>query len=805
MPTALSVKDTILSEAKAGNYQDILGIVSVIDNRSKQLGVSYKDVVSAKGQFSAYGKAMPSGVSKYGGLVDKAIAEVAAKGPVHDATFYATPAAVKGLPKGLSFVAKTAGHQYYSDPKGRSIATAQGYKTPDKTAMSPVQDTAPSQFAALPDVGPMPTSSTAGLLSSVAYSPEATSPATALAQDAFSAVMGGRISPPTPSYSEAGAAQQAATSPFDAVLSEPAAPTSRGVAGFKSQAAADAFGLMAPSMQASYRGIERGLLDPSSYTVTSTAEARGRGTPSKSHVADKAAVDMRTTGLDQKALDDLAVAAMYDKGIKSISWDHTAFAPHAHFGTTTPYGKGLQAKSDISKLSPDVQQAMRGWDAQQRGLIDDFAPMVPEAIAPRSIASRAAPVGAVERGVLSDVPGYGKAAYAAPVGPVERGTLGPVSAPSAPGLTDPSVAAPVGQAYNIDQAGLTAPGFTGPAARSVSVQSFGPEGFSAPAAPSATSYGPAGQTPAGFAELGAIGKTGRAGVAAQSYAPAQSILGDIAMPTAQPSFARSEMAKMAEQYGQYRSPPAYSMIDLEARGLRAPVAPPMAPPMARPAPVRTAPSVAAPVSVPSAPAMATAADVWGGKAPTGRATNGNVVSRNPDGTVSMTSSKYGYTEVDGQYRGMVDPNTVGRVGQAGIAGPLGGLLGRAPSQAAQSAPGQGRSAIGQGLRGAAGSVAGSMVGGLLGPVGGILGGYLGAQMARGKNPFSGLLGRSQTTTPQQAMAAYARGYSPGLGFPEAPAGPASQGGLTAFGEAASRGSFGGQAQSAANNPGTGLF
>jgi hypothetical protein len=789
MPTAKSVEDTVLGEAKAGNYQDILGVVSVIDNRSKQLGVSYQDVVSARGQFDAYGKALPSGVGKYRGLVDKAIAEVAAKGPVHQATFYATPAAVKGLPKGLSFETKTAGHQYYSDPKGRSIATAQGYKTPDKTAMSPVQDTAPSQFAALPDVGPMPTSSTAGLLSEVAYSPEAP----AAAQDAFSSVMGGRISPPTPSYSDAVSAQQAATSPFDAVLSEPAAPSTRGTMGFKSQAAADAFSAMAPSMQTSYRGIERGLLDPGAYTVTSTAEARGRGTPSKSHVADKAAVDMRTTGLDQKALDTLAVAGMYDKGIKSISWDNTSFAPHAHFGTTTPYGKGLQAKSDISKLSPDVQEAMRSWDAQQRGLIDDFAPMVPESIAPMSLASRAAPVGAVERGVLSDVPGYGQSTFAAPVGPVERGTLGPAA--------DPSVAAPVGQSYNIDQAGLTAPGFTGPAARSVSVQSFGREGL---AAPSATSYGPAGQTPAGFAELGAIGKTGRAGVAAPSFSshPSQD-------PAARSSMA---MAKMAEQYGQYRSPPAYSMIDLEVRGVPAPaVAPPaMITPPAVVAPP-AAPSMTGYVSAPSAPSMATAADVWGGKANVGRAAGGATVSRNPDGSVSMTSGKYGYTEVDGQYRGKVDPSAVGQVG---VPGPLGGLLGRAFGQQ-QAQPGQqARSGFmgispattsrGNAVRGVGGSVAGSMVGGLLGPIGGILGAYLGRQMAMGKNPFGGLLGTQQTGYAQPGQSYGGIGID-SRGFPDAPSGNSSQGGLSGFGEEASRGEHGGQAQSAANSPGKGLY
>lgn len=740
MPIAKSVEDTVLGEALAGDYADILGVVSVIDNRSKQLGVSYQDVVAAKGQFDAYGKAMPAGVSKYRGLVDKAIAEVQEKGPVHSATFYATPAAAKGLPKGLAFETKTAGHQYYSDPQNRAIGTAQGYKTPDPTAMATPQG--------LTDVAGQP----AGTLYDVAEA----APSIATPSDQMGLLA---------DFSKAPVAQAQTAG----LLSDVAAPAARGTTGFKSPTVEEAFGLVAPEMRASFKGIQRGLLDPSAYTVTSTAEPRGRGTPSKSHVVDKAAVDMRTRGLDQKALDTLAVAAMYDPGVKSISWDHTGFAPHAHFGTTTPYGKGLQAKSDISKLSPDVQEAMRSWDAKQKGLIDDFAPMVPESIAPTPI-DRAAPVETVERGFLADVPGYGQAAYAAPVGTVERGTLGPASEP---GLTDPSIAAPVGPSYNIDQAGLTAPGFTGPAARSVSTQSIGPGGLLSQAAPSGTSYGPAGQTPAGFAELGAIGKTGRVGVAAP--AP-ESILGPIAMPTQQPYFA----------------PVAP----------RAPTAPAMVEPVAPVAPQQTASQQA---SAP-APSMASAGDVWGGRAQTGRATNGNAVSRNPDGTVSMTSSKYGYTEVDGQYRGKVDPSTVGRVG---IAGPLSGqgITGKAQGKTTA------RSGLGQGMRSVGGSIAGGLVGGLLGPAGGILGAYLGKQMAMGKNPFSGLLGRSQFSdfagmampTPAAAQRSFQQGFTPGLGFPDAPNGPSSQGGLTSYGEAASRGDFGGQAQSAADNPGKGLY
>lgn len=139
---AKSVADVVLGEALSvgkgnvlGSYQDMLAIASVIDNRSKQLGVSPQDVISAvdkKGnkQFDAYDKALPKDAEKNAWMAEQALAEVAAKGPIHDATFYATPSAAKGLPPGLTQVAATSGHVYFSDPQSRSILTAQGYKSP---------------------------------------------------------------------------------------------------------------------------------------------------------------------------------------------------------------------------------------------------------------------------------------------------------------------------------------------------------------------------------------------------------------------------------------------------------------------------------------------------------------------------------------------------------------------------------------------------------------------------------------------------------------------------------------------------
>ena len=130
MATAKSVIDVILGEAKGKSYQDMLHIASVIANRSRDLRESLENVVQNKNEFNAYGKPLPPGVGKYRSLAEKALAEVKTKGPVTPAQFYATPSAVKNLPKGLKKVTSTDGHDYFVDPQKRAIGTAVGYKKP---------------------------------------------------------------------------------------------------------------------------------------------------------------------------------------------------------------------------------------------------------------------------------------------------------------------------------------------------------------------------------------------------------------------------------------------------------------------------------------------------------------------------------------------------------------------------------------------------------------------------------------------------------------------------------------------------
>lgn len=132
---AKSVIDVILGEAKAGSYEDMLAIASVIHNRSTGAKSSYEDVVSRTSEFNAYGKALPSGVNNHRSLAEKALNQVQNSGPVHNATFYATPKAQKYLPKGLSKTNQTDGHVYFTDPQKRPIYTASGLKQIDYSAI----------------------------------------------------------------------------------------------------------------------------------------------------------------------------------------------------------------------------------------------------------------------------------------------------------------------------------------------------------------------------------------------------------------------------------------------------------------------------------------------------------------------------------------------------------------------------------------------------------------------------------------------------------------------------------------------
>jgi len=137
-----SFETLLLAEAggktKQERYNDMLAIASVVENRSRATGKTIDEVISAPGQFSAWGRSLPKGVDDVGlrNLAQEAIKSATTVGPVNNALYYATPKAADNLPKGLQHETQTAGHVFYSDPQARAIGTAAGYVKPDLSAMA---------------------------------------------------------------------------------------------------------------------------------------------------------------------------------------------------------------------------------------------------------------------------------------------------------------------------------------------------------------------------------------------------------------------------------------------------------------------------------------------------------------------------------------------------------------------------------------------------------------------------------------------------------------------------------------------
>lgn len=165
---ARTVEDVILGEATYGTpeerFRDMLAIASVIDNRARQLGVTPEEVISAPGQFSAYNRALPAGVDRYRALAKSALDMVKTNGPVHRATFYATPDAVGNLPSGLAQVGQTTGHIYFDDPANRPIRTSVGFRVPQAITAeySPPYEMAATTGAFSPSMVPSANAGPAG-------------------------------------------------------------------------------------------------------------------------------------------------------------------------------------------------------------------------------------------------------------------------------------------------------------------------------------------------------------------------------------------------------------------------------------------------------------------------------------------------------------------------------------------------------------------------------------------------------------------------------------------------------------------
>ena len=743
-----SVVDTILGEALAGDYQDMLGIVSVIDNRSKATGVSYKDVVSVPSQFNAYGKAMPKGVEAYRDLAKQAIAEVQAKGPVHAATFYATPAEAKGLPKGLVEEARSGAHTFYSDPKGRAIATTQGYKSPDLSKISLA-----SRAVAMPEVGPVPTARPDNPATAVAYEPKDPTRGRGLAA----------LTSPE-SRRSAQQAHDAARSPFDSILSgtrsapdpsvalEDRGTLGRGMlSGFVDMTDDVDYGRTATANAQPFSSATVHHAEPTTLSalrsVTNTPRSSGAylgysiAVDPQGNVAQLAPMDARTNHIGgfqgsipgSTNANSLGLAftdafgPITDESITAAGEAIAAVNRAGSFGFIDPDNIGYHGKGATGTRSVEGKAEAEAIQSYLGGL--PFGPnhTPTPTPAPRNDYGTA-PVTTVSMSPLAGLMGVAEAPAA------NRGFAGPAVSFNQPGLTT-----------NIDQANLTASitptqrGRVDPTQAQMAALSKGLQeqarGIVEARAEPAPTRGRVDPTAAQMADLARGLQDQARGIqeapiaaslattAPAQTAPTRSVTDtitamtpDIGMPTQGPSFGPQMSAVAAKEEG---------ILD----GLEQAAA------------QQAAQQATAPATAPAAPTA----------------------------TAPAAPSIAAYSPAPAQEQ----------------QGPLSALAGLLGVENVTKSVGKGlRSNVGKaGMRGAG---VGAMFGGI---PGGVLGALLGIAIAQHRDPAK----------------TFARSYQSGLGFPEAPKGPDSQGGLTAYGEAASRGDFGGQAQTAADNPGTGLF
>lgn len=678
MAKVKSVVDTILGEATYGTpqqrYADMVNIASVIANRAAQTRTTPQQVVSVRSEFNAYGKSLPSGVERYRSLAQQALDDVLANGPKHNATFYATPKASKNLPKGLKQVASTSGHVYFTDPQNRAIRTAVGFVKPVANA---VQQVAKQTVNTLGDV------------------------ANAVTAPVRQAALGaGNI------------ASALRTAAFPSM--SPAPRPSVGVPGLLSYDLAGAKRNQIPTsgIDQKVAAAANSVVPGAKTTLYSGMEPRGLGAiGAKNRHPLGFAGDFHFTApngqqiTDPVALQDIAM---------SMAAKHNA---NIGYGQTGYMGPG-RMHIDTMPLDKFPGGAQWGNTAKSWAKNLDFARKT--GIGPTPYTNAPTP---------SPRPSPPDTMMAAPVGKVERAPL-QAAAPRAPepsrfgyGLVSAAQAAPMpnrpSQSPSMDamlgRGTVTPPSFA--SARMMAPAAVTPtQSFSRPVEP---------------APVGSMNNVPRGNLQPQapnanmSLADQYASYGAGKVPNPTPAL----NAMMSPKVG-----PLPQSFNPVAGSLMAPISPPtLQPPAPVPVTTPTMPRLPSPINQrinqavnappPSVPQY-TAADVYAGRANSGVATGGNMVSRDQWGNTSVTN-KYGVTTTTG-------PNGQQMASSGpGIAGPLG-------SNSIPTTP-QAPSNLGSKVRGGLGTVVGGGLGGFLaGPIGAALGAVVAGDLAKGKNPLDRL-------------------------------------------------------------------
>lgn len=740
MAKVKSVVDTILGEATYGTpqqrYADMVNIASVIANRATQTRTTPQQVVSVRSEFNAYGKPLPSGAGSYRSLAQKAWEQVQASGPVHTATFYATPKATKNLPKGLQQVASTSGHVYFADPQNRSIRTSLGFRP----VVNAVQQVAKQTANTLGDVANAVTAPVRQVAAGVGNM------ASALRTAAFPS-----MSPPP----------------------RPSVPVGNNPLGSYSRAnltpgISNALDVLSYAPQAANIGINSGYRSP-----TTNAKAGGAGRSQHLH-GNAVDIDIsRLSPADRTALLDLAIEKGNVKGVGVYPSGNSL-----HIDTrSNPMAWGPSSRGKYSGLSPKELNQLPEWaQASIKGMYQAGSfPVTPRTTAPTPTSRpsapdtmMAAPAGKVERAPLQAaaprMPDAARFAYDVPN--PER--FGP-RAPSTTAKTSRLPASTVARGSSLPGVGPTAYTYEGApeAARrnpiaNLAAKAYGLVSSDAQAAPRPNNPS---LSPAAL---------GRGSVTAPSFSSARMTAPQTSVPTqrferpatptqqaaAYNQYAQSRMApveppapnanmSLADQYASYGAgkvpnptPALNAMMSPNVGPLTqtslmppntvtpgfVPATPPPAqittPTMPRlPSPITQRINQAVSAPPPSVP-QHTAADVYAGRANSGVATGGNMVSRDQYGNTSVTN-KYGVTTTTG-------PNGQQMASSGpGIAGPLG-------NNSIPTTP-QAPSNLGSKVKGGLGTVVGGGLGGFLaGPVGAALGAVVAGDLARGKNPLDRL-------------------------------------------------------------------
>jgi len=744
---AKSVTDVILGEAVSGSrqqrFKDMLAIASVIDNRARASGLSQQDVVAHSGEFNAYNRNLPAGVDQYRGLAEKALNHVAKNGPTHSGMYYATPKAVSNLPDGLQRVATTTGHQFFTDPQGRSFRTAVGWAKPQpsasvlETLSAPVREVVAKVMDALSGAG---SAFRTAEFEPVSELPDPNSDLPARQMATVGLAMG-KHRPNPPGADFVSLVQDAATD------------------------------VLGPNVRVDI------VSGQGEYGSSRHRDPRGLA-------GDVRFVDT-TTGkriTDPQKMMDVA-QAFAAKGGMGVGYGpeymgngtmHLDTVTDLHPGQDFEWGSVGNANADL--LADARNSALMPSSFYEAALPAEMqapAGRMPDPLAP-------APVGPVDRKPLAPASQRPADLIAAPAGNVQREKI----AEAKPHEPDPERFGPrsattVAKTDRLPAKSDPLAAFVSPAAaatmpnRPASMETLLGQGtVKAPSFASARMTAPAKTTPKQTFEQAPSPQK-----QAQVY---QQAAASRAAPAPAPG---PTAAELAAQYGQYQRGTVPQTVDINADllsstllGPKQAFAPKPAQPLfvtAPPQPVTTPKgprlqpkTVKTPnqrideafsVSAPPAEPQFTASDVYSGRATSGVANDGSKVDRDPFGNISITNEFGATTKVGADGRQMASRPGSSTLSKSGLSDPLKGMFDSLP-------PG----------KEIAGSLLGAVLGNMVaGPIGGAVGAKLGQKVSSGNITQNSLLSKLMGGYTTNILGKQMKFANPVAGgpFPNAPSRP----------------------------------